>query len=179
MAYVFKRGKMMSGVADVALANAVASSAIDDGSLLVLGELAGDDTYDANGKEYDTYVAAVPAAATDEVVIVDYAGISEGEIADNNYKMGNKLYNLKCPAGYPMRVRRLYLHDKFWLGEHNFVGNAPVVGEYATATAGDCRHTPADELPAAGYAVKVLLAEDLTAGMHSVGKLYLCEVVQL
>lgn len=179
MAYVFKRGKMMSGVADVALANAVASTDVYDGSLLVLGELAADDTYDANGKEYDTYEATAPAAATDEVVIVDYAGISEGPINENNYKMGIKLYNLACPAGTPMRVRRLYLHDKFWLGEHNFVGNAPVVGEYATATAGDCRHTPVAELPEEGYAIKVLLAEDLTAGMASKGKLYLCEVVSL
>ena len=178
MAYVFKRGKMMSGVADVALANAVAAENIKDGSLLVLGELAVNDVYEDNGKEYDTYMAAAPEAATDEVVIVDYAGISEGAIAGNDYKMGNKLYDLEVPAGRPMRVRRLYLHDKFWLGEDNFA-STPTVGEYATATAHAYTHTPAAIKPGSGYAIKVLLAEDLTAGMASKGKLYLCEVVSL
>jgi len=179
MAYVFKRGKMASGVLDVMLANAVCTSGVKDGSLLVLGNLASDTTYSATGVEYDTYVATAPAAATNEVVICDYAGISEGIISGNEYKMGNKLYDLEVPAGEIFRVRRLGLHDKFWLGEHNFVGNSPVVGEYATATAGDCRHTPAASLPASGYAVKILLSEDLTAGMASKGLIYLCEVVQL
>lgn len=178
MAYVFKRGKMMSGVADVALANAVSEEDIYDGSLVVLGELADDKTYDEDGKEYDTYNATAPAAATDEVVIVDYAGISEGEINENRYRMGIKLHNLACPAGHPMRVRRLYLHDKFWLGENNFSAT-PTVGEYATAEAGEYTHAPAESKPESGYAIKILVENDLTVGMHSEGKLYLCEVVSL
>lgn len=178
MATVFKRGKMMSGVADVALANAIAEVEVPDGALLSLGELASDTTYDANGKEYDTYKASAPEAATDEVVIVDYAGISEGNIAGNVYKLGNKLYDLKVPAGEIMRVRRLYLHDKFWLGEDNF-SSSPVIGQYAIAEAGKFTHAPSADLPQSGYAIKILLAEDLTAGMGSKGSLYLCEVVKL
>lgn len=184
MAHVMKEGKMASNILDSALANALVVDAngdtIDayDGSLVVLGNLAPDTTYDQNGLEYDLYLAKAPAAATDEVVIIDYAGISEGEIAGNNYKLGQKLYDLKVPAGTPTRVRRLHLHDKFWLGEDNFA-SAPVVGEFAVATAGAMTHTPAASLAAGQYNVKVLVKEDLTAGMASKGSIYLCEVVAL
>ncbi|MBO7732385.1 MAG: hypothetical protein J6S67_07525 [Methanobrevibacter sp.] len=178
MANVFKRGKMISGVVDSYLANAIAAVEVPDGALVTLGDLVADTTYDANGVEYDTYVAAAPAAATDEVVIVDYAGISEGEIAGNEYKMGIKLYGLKVPAGQIMRVRRLGLHDKFWLGEDNFASD-PTVGQFAKATASAFTHTPAAALPESGYAIKVLAKEGLTTGMRANGDIYLCEVVQL
>lgn len=178
MAYVFKEGKMASNQLDVDLANAIAQTGVKDGSLVVLGDLIEDDTYEAHGSEYDTYAAAAPAAVTDEVVIVDYAGISSGTIMGNNYKIGKKLYDLECPAGEPMRVRRLHLHDKFWLGASNFA-SAPTVGKFATATASAMTHTPANTKPEAGYTVKVLVEKDLTAGNTSKGKMYLCEVVQL
>lgn len=179
MANVFKAGKMASQQLDSALANAVAATAVPDGALVVLGDMIQDTTYDLGGlNEYDTYEAAAPAAVTDEVVVVDYAGISEGAIAGNVYKMGNKLYNLTAPAGQIFRVRRLALHDKFWLGDSNFA-SAPTVGQFATATASAFTHTPAASLPGSGYAVKILVKEDLTAGMQSKGYIYLCEVVQL
>ena len=178
MAYVFKEGKMASNVLDSQLANAIAQVAVKDGSLLVLGGLVADTTYSNSGLEYDTYEASAPAAATDEVVIVDYAGISSGDIMGNHVKQGYKLYDLEVPAGEAMRVRRLSLHDKFWLGGSNFA-SAPTVGKYATAAASSMQHAPANSLPEAGYAIKVLVEQDLTAGMASKGKLYLCEVVQL
>jgi len=178
MAFVFKEGKMASNVLDSSLTNAIAETAIPDGALVVLGDLVADTTYTNNGVEYDTYKAAAPAAATDEVAIVDYAGISEGAINGNTYKMGIKLYNLTVPAGQITRVRRLALHDKFWLGEGNFEA-APTVGKYATATAGKFTHTAANTLPESGYAIKVLVENDLTVGMKSEGKIYLVEVVQL
>ena len=179
MAKFLKRGKMMSDVVDSALANAVLEEAIDNGSLVVLGDLLADTTYAATGDyEYDLYEAAAPEAATDEVVLVDYAGISEGAIQGNEYKIGIKLYDLEVPAGTATRVRRPYLHDKFWLADGNFNGT-PVVGEYAIAEANAYTHKPAAALPQAGYAVKVLVEKDVTAGMATVGKMYLVEVVQL
>lgn len=178
MAFVFKEGKMASNVLDSSLTNAIAEVAMPDGALVVLGDLVADTTYIATGVEYDTYEAAAPAAATDEVAIIDYAGISEGPINDNVYKMGVKLYNLTVPAGQIARVRRLALHDKFWLGASNFE-STPVVGKYATATAAKFTHTPASTLPQSGYAIKVLVENDLTVGMKSEGKIYLVEVVQL
>ena len=180
MAYIMYSGKMVSDQIDAYLTNGVAETALKDGFLVALGDLAADTTYDANGVEYDVYEAAVPAAATDEVGIIDYAGISEGNINGNEYKIGKKLYNLTIPAGTNFRVRRLALHDKFWLGGDNFTApTAPTVGEFATATAGAGTLTAAQAAPQAGFAVKVLVEKDLTAGMHSEGKMYLVEVVQL
>jgi len=183
MAKVMYSGKMISDQIDAYLTNGVAEIDLKDGDLVALGDLVADTTYNVNGYnaqlvEYDVYAADFAAAATDEVVIIDYAGISEGEINDNQYKIGKKLYNLTVPAGTNFRVRRLNLHDKFWLGEDNFA-SAPTVGEYAIATAGAGEHTPAAALPASGYAVKVLVEKDLTTGMRSNGKIYLVEVVQL
>ena len=179
MAYIMYSGKMVSDQIDAYLTNGVATSDLKDGFLVALGNLAADTTYDANGVEYDVYEAAVPAAATDEVGIIDYAGISEGNINGNEYKIGKKLYNLTVPAGTNFRVRRLALHDKFWLGGDNFGATAPTVGEFATATAGAGTLTAAQAAPQAGFAVKVLVEKDLTAGMHSEGKMYLVEVVKL
>ncbi len=177
MANVFKSGKMISNQIDSYLANAISDVEMLDGALVKLGDLCKDDTYEVNGGvEYDTY-KAVAAADDDEVAIVDYAGISEGVIAGNKYKMGNKLYDLKVLPGQITRVRRLALHDKFWLGEGNFESE-PKVGEYAKVGA-DFKHLPAEGKPTSGYAVKILVSKDLTAGMKSEGKLYLCEVVSL
>jgi len=178
MANVMYSGKMISDQIDAYLTNAVAAEGVKDGSLVVLGDLAADTTYDANGLEYDLYEAAKPAAATDEVVLIDYAGISEGIINGNDYKMGHRLYDLEAPAGTPMRARRLGLHDKFWLGEGNF-DTAPTVGEFAGINAGAYTHKALAALPASGYGVKILVEKDLTTGTRSNGKIYLVEVVQL
>lgn len=178
MAKVMFSGKMISDQIDAYLTNGVAETDLKDGDLVVLGNLAADTTYNANGVEYDVYEAAAPAAATDEVVIIDYAGISEGAINGNEYKIGKKLYNLTIPAGTNFRVRRLNLHDKFWLGADNFKA-APTVGEYAVAEAAAYTHAPATAKPQTGYAVKVLVERELTTGMRSNGKMYLVEVVQL
>lgn len=184
MAYGFFAGKMASQQLDSALTNVLAQNgsgtniAIKDGSLVVLGALAPDTTYSAAGVEYDTYIATAPAAVTDEVVVVDYAGISEGSILGNIYKEGVKLFDLEVPAGRIARARRLHLHDKFWLGADNFV-SAPVVGQYAVATASSFLHTPSATLVAGQYNIKVLLSKDLTTGMTAHGLQYLCEVVAL
>lgn len=180
MAKLFYAGKMLSMDADSQVTNGINASAdIDDGSLVVLGNLAADTTYAASGDiEHDLYEAAAPAAATDEVVIVDLAGISGGEIGGNYYKMGVKLFDLKAPKGEPFRVRRLHKHDKFWLGAGNFT-SAPTVGQYAEAKASEFRHEPKAAATGGQYAIKILKEEDLTTGMESNGKRYLCEVVEV
>lgn len=180
MAYNFYAGKMLSQDVDSYVTNGISKlEAVPNGALVVLGDLVKDATYAENGVEYDTYeIGKVAAPTTDEVAIVDYAGISEGEIAGNDYKLGIKLYDLQVPAGVATRVRRLALHDKFWLAGDNFA-SAPTVDQFAIATASNYKHTPAEAKPDAGYAIKILLEKDLTAGMHTEGKQYLCEVVQL
>lgn len=175
---MFYSGKMVSDQIDAALTNAVCSQSILDGSLLVLGNLVADTTYAASGDvQYDLYAGAAMAADDTEFVIVDYAGISEGQIMGNNYKMGRKLYDLNVPANVPTRVRRLYLHDKFWLGENNFNGT-PTVGQFAIPEVGKYTHKPAASI-SSGYGIKILKEEDATVGMSLQGKKYLCEVVSL
>ena len=122
--------------------------------------------------------ASAPAAATDEVAIVDYAGISGGDIYGNYYRLGNKLAGLEAPAGEIVRVRRLHLHDKFWLGEANFE-STPTVGQYAEAKASSMLHEPKAALTGGQYGIKILKEQDLTMGMNSEGKMYLVEVVAL
>lgn len=184
MANLFFAGLMASQQLDVDLAGALVKAsgnniAVKDGSLVVLGDLVADTTYAATGDyQYNAYEATAPAAVTDEVCIVDYAGISGGDIRDNYYKIGVKLYGLEAPAGEIVRVRRLHLHDKFWLGEDNFE-SAPTVGEYAELKAGSFKHDPKSTLTGGQYAVKILKSEDLTTGMESNGKKYLVEVVSL
>ena len=101
MAFTMKSGKMASNALDSMLANAKATEAIKDGSLVKLGDLIEDDVY--GDVDYDTYKAEKPADG-EEVVIADYAGISEGTIAGNDYKLGVKLYDLMIPAGTIFRV---------------------------------------------------------------------------
>ena len=173
MSFVFKSGKMASNVLDSMLANAKATEAIKDGSLIKLGDLVEDDVY--GDVDYDTYKAEKPAE--DEVVIADYAGISEGAISGNDYKLGIKLHNLMIPAGTVFRVRRLALHDKFWLGEGNFEGT-PSVGKYGILEAGKYEHKVSEVEPTA-YGVKIIAQKELTAGMKAEGKIFLCEVVHL
>lgn len=174
MAFVMKSGKMASNVLDSMLANAKATEAIKDGSLIKLGDLVEDEVY--GDVDYDTYKAEKPAAEG-EVVIADYAGISEGAISGNDYKLGIKLHNLMIPAGAVFRVRRLALHDKFWLGEGNFDA-APAVGKYGILEAGKYEHKVSDEAPTA-YGVKIIAEKELTVGMKAEGKIFLCEVVHL
>ena len=176
MAFLMREGKMASNVLDSMLANAKAEKDIKDGSLIVLGDIVTDTVY--ADQEYDTYKGDYPAAVTDEVVIADYAGISHGDIAGNTYRVGNKLYDLTIKAGEIFRVRRLALHDKFWLGADNFVGS-PVVGQYAIATAGSGDHTVQASIAESGYCVKIIASKGLTAGMQDAGMIYLCEVVKL
>ena len=183
MAKVFRAAEMMSEdvqsyVISCQYQVASADAPIEDGSFVKLGELKPDTTYAAAGdKDYNVYLASMPTAVTDKVVVIDYPGVSEGSIAGNSYRMGVKLFDLVAPAGRPVRARRLALGDRFWLGEDNFAAAVDANG-YATLTPNDVRLTPA---AAAGdnFAVKIHLGKDFNYGQSAKGKLYLCEVVGL
>lgn len=152
---------------------------IHDGALVVLGDL---DTNDAYGTpDYNIYKATKPAAATDEVVIVDLAGINEATVQGNIMKIGNKLVDLEAGEGIAVRCRRLMKGDRMWMGRGLFTA-APTVGQFAGTTANNTLLTPSQDAPAAGLKLKVLASKGLTVGQSAYAEgagyeqLYLCEV---
>ena len=158
-----------------------ADAPIEDGSFVKLGELKDDKTYVASGdKDYNVYLASQPTAVTDEVVVIDYPGVSEGSISGNSYRMGVKLFDLVAPAGRPVRARRLALHDRFWLGEGNFNGSV-TVGNIAGLEANKTtlKDSGAKDITPNQLNVKIHLGKDFNYGQSASGKLYLCEVVGL
>lgn len=153
---------------------------IHDGALVTLGNLAPNDPYNIGDTsdmlDDNVYLSKAPAATTDPVVIVDIAGVSEGVIAGNNYKIGIKQVGLRGMPGYAVRYRIPMKHDRFWLSEDCFA-SAPTVGQYATATANSTKHTPAAaETGDGSYCVKIEDSRDFTVGNSAYGKLYLCRV---
>ena len=183
MAFVMYKGLMASE--DVKMMNVSVdfqdggvSASVKDGSFVVLGDKIADITYSADGKDYNVYKAAAPTAVTDKVVVVDIAGVSQGSIAGNTYRIGVKLFNLQSYAGEPVRARRMMVGDSFYLGSDNFNG-AVTVGQYAILEANKTTLAPNASIPESGFAVKIQESLDFTAGQVADGKLYLCEVVQL
>ena len=152
-----------------------------DGGLVDLVALRADTTYSNTGLQYDVYNAKAPTADYADLALIDYAGIQEGVIGGNAYRIGDKLYNLTVPAGRPTRVRRPALHDKFWLGSANFAAE-PAIGDAYGINAGAFTHAKiaaADVASHTGYMIRIRIARELTTGMRSQGNMYLAEVVQL
>lgn len=186
MAKVFRAAEMMSEdvqsyVISCQYQENSKDAPIADGSFVKLGELKEDKTYVASGdKDYNVYLASAPTAVTDEVVVIDYPGVSEGAISGNSYRIGVKLFDLVAPAGRPVRARRLALHDRFWLGEGNFNGSV-TVGNIAGLEANQTTLKDSDgkELTKGQLNVKIHLGKDFNYGQSASGKLYLCEVVGL
>jgi len=155
------------------------NAAIHDGAFVVLGDLALDQTYqNAGDYAYNVYLAEKPAAVTDKVVVLDYAGIQEGSIGANDYKMGVQLYDLVCPAGRPCRFRRMVIGDKMWLSDGLFAAE-PVINEFAELTANDTILTPQQSHNAGQFGVKILAKTEMTTGQIANGVKYLVEVVEL
>ena len=186
MANVFRAAEMMSEdvqsyvISCQYQANG-ADAPIEDGSFVKLGELKPDKTYSEEGdKDYNVYLASAPTAVTDEVVVIDYPGVSEGTIAGNSYRLGVKLFDLTAPAGRPVRARRLALHDRFWLGAGNFA-EAPTVGNICGLEANKVtlKDSGAQTVTPGQLNVKIHLGKDFNYGQSASGKLYLCEVVGL
>lgn len=186
---LFYAGKMASQQLDVYLAGAVVLDGNNkpieapDGGLVELGDLYADDTYSATGKQYDVYEAKAATTTGKDIALIDYAGIQEGNIGGNEYKIGDKLYGLMVPAGVVTRVRRPHLHDKFWLGDDNYVGETkPAMGDYYGINNGAFTHAKiaaGDVATHTGYMVKIVAVRELTVGHRSNGGQYLNEVKDL
>nr|DAZ23790.1 MAG TPA: hypothetical protein [Caudoviricetes sp.] len=144
-----------------------------DGSLVEIGDLIDHEVYkglkDMNTREIKPY------AGTGRVGIVDYVGVSGGEIMNVWYSEGVKTCGLPVPAGKATRVRTLKLGDEFYLGEGNF-GSAPTVGQFAVAGT-DGMWAPAADAATDKLCVKIEFNKDKIIGVKNEGKKYFCTVV--
>lgn len=152
---------------------------IHDGAFVKLGDIVGDTTYTSGGQNFNAYLSTAPATvATDKVVVVDIAGVSGGSINGNYYNIGTKLYGLTKQAGELARIRFLFMHDMFILGDGNFA-SAPTAGQYAILTQNATTLTPSATIPETGFTVKILEKQSFEPGQLAQGSQYACEVVQL
>lgn len=159
---------------------ASAFAEIHDGALVELGALASNDAYnigDLSGiLDDNVFLSTAPTDANNAVVIVDISGVSNGNIAGNNYKIGDKLVDLKAQPGLAVRYRIPQKGDLFWLSDGCFA-STPTLNQYAIPTASSTLHTPSASNPGTGkYCVKIIDSRSLTVGASNLGTLYLCQV---
>lgn len=144
-----------------------------DGSLVEIGDLIDHEVYkglkDMNTREIKPY------AGTGRVGIVDYVGVSGGEIMNVWYSEGVKTCGLPVPAGKHTRVRCPKLGDEFFLGEDNFE-SAPTAGQYAVAGS-DGQWAPAAAAADDKLCVKVEFGKDKIIGVKNEGKKFYCTVI--
>lgn len=144
-----------------------------DGSLVEIGDLVDHEVYkglkDMNTREIKPY------AGEGRIGIVDYVGVSKGEIMGVVYSEGIKTCGIPCPAGAHTRVRCPKLGDEFFLGEDNFE-SAPTAGQYAVA--GSDGMWAAAAAPATDkFCVKIEFAKDKIIGVKNEGKKFYCTVI--
>lgn len=157
----------------------IADDIITDGALVVLDGLADNAVYGTGVLDDNVFKGKKPAAVTDEVVIVDIAGVSNGVIAGNNYKIGNKLVGLTAEANTAVRYRVPMKGDMFWLSDSCFEGTPDLTtNKYAIPTASSYKHTAVAKsgISDAKYVIKLLDKKDFTIGMTKIGTMFLCQV---
>lgn len=155
--------------------NGASTAAVDDGALVVVGGLEDSDAY-TGIKDINKRKLTAPAATTDKVAIVDYVGVSHGEIMEVNYREGVKTAGLAASAGEAVRYRLPQVGDTFWLATGNFA-TAPATGKFATPTAGATTYTVANSAAASGFCVAIETSKKLTEGAVDTDTLYFCRVV--
>ena len=178
MAKLFSVSIMTSEDVQSYVISGKSNTALINGAFVVVGDYAEGTVYGEHDKALNVHTLTVPTALTDKVAVVDYDGVSQGVISGNVYKMGVKLYDLTAQANEVVRVRRLDLGDKFYLGDENFESE-PTAGQYAKLTANKVTLTPAAAAPETGFAVKIISVEALTTGTRENGKKIAVEVIAL
>lgn len=150
---------------------------IHDGAVVVEGDLENHAVY-AGLKDINVRKITAPTAKTDKVVIVDYVGVSEGNINGVLYREGYKTAGLVGLAGEVVRYRRLAIGDTFWLATGNFNGT-PEVGKYAAPEASATTLLIGEEEVENATNVKIEATKKLTEGTVDTDTLYLCRVVSI
>ena len=148
---------------------------VEDGALVVVGGLASSTVY-TDRKDMNVFEITAPAAVTDEIAIVDIADVSKGDVRGQVWREGIRTDGLVAEAGQPVRVRILKKYDRFEVDDSAFV-SAPTVGQYAVATAGSTKFTPAEAAVDGQFCVKIEMAKDFVLGQTVSGKKYYCRVL--
>lgn len=155
---------------------------IHDGAVVVVGDPLDHELY-ASMKDLNNRKLTAPVATTDKMVgFVDYVGVSQANVMDVTYRIGDKTAGVMPVVGEPVRVRIPMIGDEFWLGADNFTeGDAAVaVGKYAVAKANDTVLEVKNDAPETeGICVKVEDVKDLVLGQINDSKMYRCRVVAL
>jgi hypothetical protein len=149
---------------------------IHDGALVVVGDFINHAYYEGV-KDLSCRTLTAPEAPTDEIVIVDLAERSHGEVMGVDYRIGRKTAGMTAIAGIPVRCRKLAKIDSFIIGAGNINGEA-VVGEYLVPEgSGSTLFVPSVEKATEGICVKVETDMPLTEGVIDTDVKYLCTVV--
>lgn len=155
-----------------------APASIFDGAVVVVGDLEDHEVYDGL-KDINVRKITSPTAVTDRIAFVDYVGVSEVEVMNVLYRVGDKTAGLTAPAGAVVRVRVPQVGDTFWLGADNFA-STPTVGQYAETTANASTLTPAASIGGDGGSyVKVEFSQEIITGNVNAGLKYFCTVAAL
>lgn len=147
---------------------------VEDGAFVVVGDLMKSTVY--SGKDYNVFEIKAPAAATDEVAVVDIADVSKGDVRGEAWRVGIRTDGLIAEAGQPVRVRILKKYDRFFLSDTGFK-SAPTVGKFATIEANSTKLVPAGAETAGQFNVKIEAVKDFVLGQTVAGKMYYCRVL--
>ena len=147
---------------------------VEDGAFVVVGDLMKSTVY--SGKDYNVFEIKAPAAATDEVAVVDIADVSKGDVRGEAWRVGVRTDGLVAEAGQPVRVRILKKYDRFFISDAGFK-TTPTVGKFATIEAENTKLVPAETKTEGQFNVKIEAVKDLVLGQTVAGKMYYCRVL--
>lgn len=147
---------------------------VEDGAFVVVGDLMKSTVY--SGKDYNVFEIKAPAAATDEIAVVDIADVSKGDVRGEAWRVGIRTDGLVAEAGQPVRVRILNKYDRFFISDAGFK-SAPEVGKFATIEVGNTKLVPADTKTDGQFNVKIEAVKDFVLGQTVAGKMYYCRVL--
>lgn len=106
-------------------------SNLHDGALVVAGASA-EDAFYTGATDWNVTIVGKPTKSDykfGQLLIVDLAEVSAGNIGGNKYKIGAKLTDLELAAGDLGRARVVVPGDKFWVGDGNFATTPGTINE--------------------------------------------------
>lgn len=152
-----------------------------DGAIVSIKGLRDHDLYtgmkDLNAREITAYDEDYPIYG-----IVDYVGVSHGDVLGVNYRVGDKIPGTYPVAGEGTRVRIPAVGDEFYVAGDNFDDEDfdPDVGKFGIPDDGSTLFVVTDSAPEAGFCVEIEDTKPLIMGQVNEGTiLYRCRVLSI